>query len=76
MFDVVVCLLSSGQKPENPLLLLGQYSDDELEDDSEKALDNAAAESSSPGNKDEVINEFDYLGIIPIHVTLYCFCTL
>ncbi|EXB97662.1 Formin-binding protein 4 [Morus notabilis] len=48
-----VCLLSSGQKPENPLLLLGQYSDDELEDDSEKALDNAAVESSSPGNNDE-----------------------
>ena len=54
---MVVFLPSSGQQPENPLLLLGQYSDDELEEDSDKKLDNgSAAETSSPSNKEEVIN--------------------
>ncbi|KAM1099101.1 hypothetical protein TB2_005623 [Malus domestica] len=43
---------SSGQKPQNPLLLLGQYSDDELDDDSNHS--NASVENSSPDKNDEV----------------------
>ncbi|CAL8998654.1 unnamed protein product [Prunus brigantina] len=44
---------SSGQQPQNPLLLLGQYSDDELDDDSNQVLSNAAVGNSSPENNDE-----------------------
>lgn len=84
MFDVAVFLLSAGQQSDNPLLLLGQYSDDELEDDSAKKLDNAATENSSPGNKDEVINGFDYHAAVLLRKTtlaffpcaLYFLCTL
>ncbi|KAM7495667.1 hypothetical protein LguiB_030276 [Lonicera macranthoides] len=36
---------SSGQQPENPLLLLEQYSDDELDDESSKSLNNAIVEN-------------------------------
>lgn len=46
--------MSSGQQPQNPLLLLGQYSDDELDEDSNKELNQGTIESSSPN--DEVIN--------------------
>lgn len=46
--------MSSGQQPQNPLLLLGQYSDDELDEESNKEHNHATVESSSP--KDEVIN--------------------
>ncbi|KAK9941155.1 hypothetical protein M0R45_017777 [Rubus argutus] len=45
---------SSGRQPENPLLLLGQYSDEELDDGSNKTLSDAAVENSSPQNNDEV----------------------
>ena len=51
--------MSLGQQPENPLLLLGQYSDDELEDDLEEKLDNATVENSLVGKNDEVIKGFD-----------------
>ncbi|KAL5548753.1 hypothetical protein UlMin_003984 [Ulmus minor] len=44
---------SSGQQVENPLLLLGQYSDDELEDGSNEKHDNVTEETSTPSNKDE-----------------------
>ncbi|PON86351.1 WW domain containing protein [Trema orientale] len=44
---------SSGQRPENPLLLLGQYSDDELEDDLDEKLDNATGGNSLVGINDE-----------------------
>ncbi|KAE9456569.1 hypothetical protein C3L33_11497, partial [Rhododendron williamsianum] len=37
---------SSGKQPENPLLLLGQYSDDELDEESSKRLDHATEENS------------------------------
>ncbi|XP_057474627.1 uncharacterized protein LOC130762800 isoform X2 [Actinidia eriantha] len=36
---------SSGKQPENPLLLLGQYSDDELEEESSKSPDHATADN-------------------------------
>ncbi|CAI0540874.1 unnamed protein product [Linum tenue] len=39
--------LSSGQQPQNPLLLLGQYSDDELDVEKDKHLINAANNSPS-----------------------------
>lgn len=45
--------MSADQKPQNPLLLLGQYSDDELDDDSNHS--NASVENSSPDKNDEVI---------------------
>ena len=51
--------MSLGQQPGNPLLLLGQYSDDELEDDLEEKLDNATVENSLVGKNDEVIKGFD-----------------
>ncbi|XVE50897.1 hypothetical protein DITRI_Ditri01bG0200100 [Diplodiscus trichospermus] len=37
---------SSGQQPPNPLLLLGQYSDDELDDESDKRLDHGSLDGS------------------------------
>lgn len=57
--DMLVFLLFSGQRPDNPLLLLGQYSDDELEDDLDGKLDNSTAENSVVEHNDEVINTFD-----------------
>ncbi|KAM5582733.1 hypothetical protein ABKV19_002923 [Rosa sericea] len=53
---------SSGQQPENPLLLLGQYSDEELDDGSNKTLSDAAVENSSPQNNDEVKSALNELG--------------
>ncbi|CAK9148893.1 unnamed protein product [Ilex paraguariensis] len=44
---------SSGQQPENPLLLLGQYSDDELDEESTKGLDHAIVENSSADLDDQ-----------------------
>lgn len=55
VFDMLVFLLFSGQQPENPLLLLGQYSDDELEDSSNERPSNGTVENSSPANDDKVI---------------------
>ncbi|XP_062078974.1 uncharacterized protein LOC133783376 isoform X2 [Humulus lupulus] len=53
--DLLVFLLSSGPQPENPLLLLGQYSDDdEREDDLDEKLGEAAVESSLVENNNEV----------------------
>ncbi|XP_015880716.3 uncharacterized protein LOC107416703 isoform X1 [Ziziphus jujuba] len=46
---------SSGLQPENPLLLLGQYSDDELEEDSNERPNNGAMENSSPANDENVM---------------------
>ncbi|KAM1494411.1 hypothetical protein EV2_029776 [Malus domestica] len=43
---------SSGQNLQNPLLLLGQYSDDDLDDDSNHS--DVSAENSSPDKSDEV----------------------
>ncbi|XP_022716682.1 uncharacterized protein LOC111275559 isoform X2 [Durio zibethinus] len=37
---------SSGQQPPNPLLLLGQYSDDELDDESDKRLEHRTLDGS------------------------------
>ncbi|XP_024967569.1 formin-binding protein 4 isoform X2 [Cynara cardunculus var. scolymus] len=42
----------SGQKPENPLLLLGQYSDEELEEESGKEISHDTGENS-PAEPDE-----------------------
>ncbi|CAH1444660.1 unnamed protein product [Lactuca virosa] len=44
----------SGQKPENPLLLLGQYSDEELEDESGKEMSHDTRENS-PVELDEQV---------------------
>lgn len=56
----------SGQQLENPLLLLGQYSDDELEEDSNERPNNGTMENSSPGKDDMVIKGFDCVCSIPI----------
>ena len=54
-FDALVFLFS-GQKTENPLLLLGQYSDEEeVEDEKEDKADDATAESSL-ANKNEKVS--------------------
>ncbi|CAH2053841.1 unnamed protein product [Thlaspi arvense] len=46
---------SSGQKTENPLLLLGQYSDDEVEkDDSDERAGDASADSSLANKTEQV----------------------
>lgn len=68
---MLVFLMSAGQRPENPLLLLGQYSDEELDDVSNKAHSDAAVENSSPQNNDEVITmSFTYF--IPLyHMALW-----
>jgi len=47
-------LLFSGQKTENPLLLLGQYSDDEVEEDSDKKADDTSADSSLANKNEQV----------------------
>ncbi|XP_059301019.1 uncharacterized protein LOC132053156 isoform X1 [Lycium ferocissimum] len=45
--------LSSGQQPENPLMLLGQYSDDEVDEESVEGLKRAASEDSSLDHEDK-----------------------
>ncbi|KAG7577056.1 WW domain [Arabidopsis thaliana x Arabidopsis arenosa] len=45
---------SSGKKTGNPLLLLGQYSDDEVEEDSDKKADDASADSSLTNKNEQV----------------------
>ncbi|XP_049400146.1 uncharacterized protein LOC125864278 isoform X1 [Solanum stenotomum] len=45
--------LSSGQEPENPLMLLGQYSDDEVDEESVEGLKRAASEDSSLDHEDK-----------------------
>lgn len=52
-FDALVFLFS-GQKTVNPLLLLGQYSDDEVEEDSGERADDATADSSLPNKTEKV----------------------
>ncbi|KAK6947124.1 hypothetical protein RJ641_000597 [Dillenia turbinata] len=47
---------SSGQQPENPLLLLGQYSDEELDEESNKGLGTTVSVSQLPEPVDVVIN--------------------
>ncbi|KAF5949611.1 hypothetical protein HYC85_011604 [Camellia sinensis] len=46
---------SSGKQSENPLLLLGQYSDDELDEESSKRLDDVTAEKSTAEDDDEQV---------------------
>lgn len=45
---------SSGQEPANPLMLLGQYSDDEVDEESVEGLKRAASEDSSLDHEDKV----------------------
>ncbi|KAA8523530.1 hypothetical protein F0562_009953 [Nyssa sinensis] len=45
---------SSGQQPDNPLMLLGQYSDDELDEELSKKLDHAIAEDDSADLRGQV----------------------
>ncbi|KAG2317883.1 hypothetical protein Bca52824_021005 [Brassica carinata] len=45
---------SSGKKTENPLLLLGQYSDEEVEEDSNDKADDATADSSLTNKNEQV----------------------
>ncbi|XP_050370881.1 uncharacterized protein LOC126788906 [Argentina anserina] len=52
---------SSGQQPENPLLLLGQYSDEELDDGSNKTHGDAVGNSLPPSD-DEVKSVPNELG--------------
>ena len=47
--------MSSGQQPPNPLLLLGQYSDDELDDESDKRLEHGTLDGSISDHDDQVI---------------------
>ncbi|XP_016473971.2 uncharacterized protein LOC107795793 isoform X2 [Nicotiana tabacum] len=44
---------SSGKQPENPLMLLGQYSDDEVDEESSEGLNRAASEDSSLDHDDQ-----------------------
>ncbi|XP_007020416.2 PREDICTED: uncharacterized protein LOC18593232 isoform X1 [Theobroma cacao] len=44
---------SSGQQPPNPLLLLGQYSDDELDDESDKRLEHGTLDGSLSDHDDQ-----------------------
>ncbi|CAN4097135.1 unnamed protein product [Withania somnifera] len=50
---------SSGQEPENPLILLGQYSDDEVDEESVEGLNCAASEDSSLDHEDKAKNAGD-----------------
>ncbi|XP_023728363.1 uncharacterized protein LOC111876068 isoform X1 [Lactuca sativa] len=52
---------SSGQKPENPLLLLGQYSDEELEEESGKEISHDTRENS-PAELDEQVKAESHEG--------------
>lgn len=54
MFDDLVFFLFSGKKTENPLLLLGQYSDEEVEEDSNDKADDATADSSLTNKNEQV----------------------
>lgn len=54
-FDKLVFFIS-GKQPENPLLLLGQYSDDELDEESSKRLDHTTEENSIVDNNEQVIS--------------------
>lgn len=45
----------SGKQSENPLLLLGQYSDDELDEESSRRLDHVTAEKSTAEDDDEQV---------------------
>lgn len=56
--------LFSGQKTQNPLLLLGQYSDDEVEEDSDQRADDATADSS-------IANKNEQVTIINLYITEY-----
>ncbi|CAH8348995.1 unnamed protein product [Eruca vesicaria subsp. sativa] len=47
---------SSGKKTENPLLLLGQYSDEEVEEEEKDKADDDAAADSSLANKNEQVD--------------------
>ncbi|XP_016439055.1 uncharacterized protein LOC107764989 isoform X2 [Nicotiana tabacum] len=44
---------SSGKQPENPLMLLGQYSDDEVDEESSEGFKRAASEDSSLDREDQ-----------------------
>lgn len=59
-----VGISSSGHKVDNSLLLLGQYSDDELEEGSKKRVTSAVMESSSADHNDQVV------------YSLHSFCSL
>ncbi|RZS19648.1 hypothetical protein BHM03_00052080 [Ensete ventricosum] len=48
-------IMSSGQKQENPLLLLEQYSDDELEDDTSEQPTHTAEASVSTDPEVQVL---------------------
>lgn len=50
----MLIVLFSGQQPENPLLLLEQYSDDELDEESSKSLNNAIVENFLADLDDQV----------------------
>ncbi|CAH1450992.1 unnamed protein product [Lactuca virosa] len=50
-----------GQKPENPLLLLGQYSDEELEEESGKEISHDTRENS-PAELDEQVKADSHEG--------------
>ncbi|WCJ27634.1 WW domain-containing protein [Euphorbia peplus] len=45
---------SSGQPTQNPLLLLGQYSDDDLDEESNRSPSHATAENSPSDHRDQV----------------------
>lgn len=47
--------MSSGQQPPNPLLLLGQYSDDEVDEESDKRLERGILDGSVSDHDDKVI---------------------
>lgn len=47
-------MLSSGQQPENPLTLLGQYSDDELDEEANQHTDHTSADNSPADYNDQV----------------------
>ena len=57
--------MSTGQQLQNPLQLLGQYSDEEFDEEPKEGLNLAIVESSSPN--DEVIN-----GLFTTFVCLSC----
>ncbi|KAG6634788.1 hypothetical protein CIPAW_12G140800 [Carya illinoinensis] len=54
ILEVSTIFFLIGQQPQNPLLLLGQYSDDEFDEESNQGLNHAVAETFS--SNEEVIN--------------------
>jgi len=54
MFDSSAFFAFSGQNPENPLSLLGQYSDEETEEESAKEISHDTRENS-PAELDEQV---------------------